>query len=77
MGLRPGELLTKVNGRMVYSRTELYEALQSNRAHCKLEIYDINDQIRLVQNALYEGDHHELGILAVESRKLLPMEGVQ
>lgn len=77
MGLRPGELLTKVNGRLVYSRTELYEALQSNRAHCKLEIYDINDQIRLVQNALYEGDHHELGILAVESRKLLPMEGVQ
>ncbi len=77
MGLRPGELLTKVNGRIVHSRAELYEALQSNRAHCKLEIFDINDQIRLVQNALYEGDHHELGILAVESRKLLPMEGVQ
>ncbi len=75
MGLRPGELLTKVNGRMVHSRAELYEALQSNRAHCKLEVFDINDQIRLVQNALYEGDHHELGILAVENRKLLPMEG--
>ena len=77
MGLRPGELLTKVNGRIIHSRAELYEALQSNRAHCKLEIYDTNDQIRLVQNALYEGDHHELGILAVESRRLLPMEGVQ
>ena len=77
MGLCPGELLTKVNGRIVHSRAELYEALQSNRAHCRLEIFDINDQIRLVQNALYEGDHHELGILAVESRMLLPMEGAQ
>ena len=67
MGLKAGERLTKVNGQQVFSSAELYEALQSNRAHCKLEVYDVNEQIRLVQNALYEGDHHELGILTVDS----------
>ncbi len=67
MGLKAGERLTKVNGQMVYNSDQLYEALQINRAHCKLEVYDINEQIRLVQNALYEGDHHELGILTVDS----------
>ena len=67
MGLKAGERLTKVNGQQINSSDQLYEALQSNRAHCKLEVFDVNEQIRLVQNALYEGDHHELGILAVDS----------
>ena len=67
MGLKAGERLTKVNGQQVFNSEELYKALQINRAHCKLEVYDTNDQIRLVQNALYEGDHHELGILAIDS----------
>lgn len=71
MGLKAGELLTRVNGNYVTNSAEFYEALQSNRAHCKLEVYDTNGQIRLVQRALYEGDHHELGILAVESEKPL------
>lgn len=67
MGLKAGERLTRVNGQQVYNSEQLYEALQINRAHCKLEVYDTNEQIRLVQNALYEGDHHELGILTVDS----------
>ena len=46
-----------------------YEALQQNRAHCKLEVLDVNGQIRFVQRALYEGDHHELGILFVLKMK--------
>jgi hypothetical protein len=67
MGLKAGERLTRVNGQQVFSSDDLYKALQSNRAHCKLEVFDTNEQIRLVQNALYEGDHHELGILMVDS----------
>jgi hypothetical protein len=66
MGLKTGELVTKVNGLQVHDENELYNALQRNGAHCKLEVIDVNGQIRFVQKALYEGDHHELGILFVQ-----------
>ncbi|MBP3037896.1 PDZ domain-containing protein [Bacillaceae bacterium Marseille-Q3522] len=63
MGLKAGEIITKVNGKTVLSETAFYEALQQNRAHCKLEVLDYNGEIRFVQRALFEGDHYELGIL--------------
>ncbi|WP_409302786.1 PDZ domain-containing protein [Peribacillus sp. SCS-155] len=66
MGLMMGEVITKVNGIVVRDELELYEALQKNRAHCKLEVIGNNEQLRFVQKALYEGEHHELGILFVE-----------
>jgi S1-C subfamily serine protease len=72
MALQVGELVTKVNGVNVRDEQSFYEALQKNRAHCKLEVIDTNGEIRFVQRALYEGDHHELGILFVqEERKQL------
>lgn len=69
MTLQVGELITKVNGVAVQDETMFYEALQKNRAHCKLEVLDTNGEIRLMQRALYEGDHHELGILFVQGEK--------
>jgi PDZ domain len=66
MGLQVGELISKVNGVMVRDEQVFYEALQKNRAHCKLEVLDTNGEVRFVQRALYEGDHHELGILFVQ-----------
>lgn len=66
MGLQVGELVSKANGVVVRDEQDLYEALQKNRAHCKLEVLDTNGEIRFVQRALYEGDHHELGILFVQ-----------
>lgn len=66
MGLKVGELITKVNGLAVHDRNSFYEALLKNRAHCKLEVIDVNDQIRFAQRALFEGEHHELGILFVQ-----------
>ena len=68
MGLQVGEVITKVNGKLVSSESELYEALQTNRAHCKLEVLGTNGEIRLVQKAVYEGEHHELGILFVQDK---------
>ena len=68
MGLQVGEVITKVNGKQVRSESELYEALQTNRAHCKLEVLDTNGEVRLVQKAVYEGEHHELGILFVQDK---------
>jgi hypothetical protein len=69
MTLQVGELITKVNGVAVQDETMFYEALQKNRAHCKLEVLDTNGEVRLLQRALYEGDHHELGILFVQDEK--------
>ncbi|WP_307193882.1 PDZ domain-containing protein [Neobacillus niacini] len=69
MGLQVGELISKVNGVAIRDEQVFYEALQKNRAHCKLEVLDINGEVRFVQRALYEGDHYELGILFVQDQK--------
>jgi len=73
MGLQVGEVITKVNGKQVRSESELYEALQTNRAHCKLEVLDTNGEVRLLQKAVYEGEHHELGILFVQDKGKVPL----
>lgn len=69
MGLQVGEIVTKVNSIPVKSEGGFYEALQKNRAYCKLEIVDTNGEVRFVQRALYDGEHHELGILFVYDQK--------
>ncbi|RHW37401.1 PDZ domain-containing protein [Neobacillus notoginsengisoli] len=69
MGLKVGELISKVNGLSTRDESDFYEALQQNRAHCRLEVLDTNGQVRFVQRALYENDHHELGILFVHDER--------
>ncbi|WP_449537754.1 PDZ domain-containing protein [Ferdinandcohnia sp. Marseille-Q9671] len=69
MQIKIGETIAKVNGVQVNTVQEFYQALQKNRALCKLDVLDIHDEVRYVQRALYEGEHHELGILFVEEGK--------
>ncbi|WP_226671398.1 PDZ domain-containing protein [Metabacillus litoralis] len=76
MNLQVGEMVMKVNGYSVKSVEELYQALQKNSAFCKLEIVDFNGEIRFAQRALYDGEHHELGILFVEDDKKWETEAV-
>jgi hypothetical protein len=66
LALVTGEIITKVNGIEVNDERAFYRALQKNGAYCKLEVIGTNNEIRFTQGALYEGDHHELGILFVE-----------
>lgn len=73
MGLKVGEVITKVNSKNVLSESELYEALQTNRAHCKLEVLDTSGEVRLVQKAVYQGEHHELGILFIPEKPTVSM----
>ncbi|MGE7778578.1 PDZ domain-containing protein [Peribacillus sp. NPDC097264] len=68
MGLVKGEIISKINGVVVREEEELYRALQKNRAYCKLEVIGINQQMRFVQRALFEGEHYELGILFVDDQ---------
>ncbi|KAA0548783.1 PDZ domain-containing protein [Bacillus sp. BGMRC 2118] len=69
MALKVGELITKVNGNSINSVDEFYYSLQKNAAFVKLEVKDHNGELRLVQRALYDGEHHELGILLVQDEK--------
>ncbi|MGG0215010.1 PDZ domain-containing protein [Bacillus mycoides] len=68
MNLKPGEVITKVNGIIPRSTEEFYDALQTKTtgAFCKLEVVDTNGELRLAQTALYAGGHHELGVVFVQ-----------
>ena len=66
MGLLVGELIRKVNGIEVHSERELYEALQINAAHCRLEVLNHHNEVRLKQHVVHNGDHFRIGILVVE-----------
>lgn len=63
LGLLIGETIVKVNGEKIEEQSEFYQALQMNSAFCKLDIIDERGELRFAQRALYQGDHHELGII--------------
>lgn len=63
MGLVTGEVIKKVNGRNVCTERELYEALQINAAHCRIEVLDHQNELRLTQHAVHSDDHHRIGLL--------------
>ncbi|WP_342526030.1 PDZ domain-containing protein [Chryseomicrobium sp. FSL W7-1435] len=63
MGLRIGERIMKVNGQRVANEQELYEAIQINAAHCRLEVLDHNNELRLKQHVIFRHDHHRLGLM--------------
>lgn len=58
-----GETVSKVNGVKIHKEDDLYEALQQTGSFFKIELIDSNGEIRFVQSAMYEGDHHELGLI--------------
>lgn len=68
MGLLAGECIRKVNGVSIFTENELYEALQLNAAHCRLEVLDRNNEIRLTQHVIYSNDHYRIGLLLAEPR---------
>nr|WP_198044834.1 PDZ domain-containing protein [Lysinibacillus timonensis] len=66
MGLNAGEVIRKVNGVEVHTEQELYEALQINAAHCRLEVLDHQNELRLTQHVVHSKDHHQVGLLLVD-----------
>ncbi|UVI33818.1 PDZ domain-containing protein [Paenibacillus spongiae] len=63
MGIVSGEILHKVNGMKVRSIEELYAALHMQSAFCKLEVLNLEGQIKFVQRARYANEHHQLGVI--------------
>ncbi|WP_066175510.1 PDZ domain-containing protein [Bacillus marinisedimentorum] len=74
LNLHVGEIVTIVNGNEVHTEEGFYEALQQNLAFCKLEVLDHNGEVRLVQRAIYEDEHHELGLLFVQDEREMRLE---
>jgi len=66
IGICPGEIITKVNGNVIADESGFYQSLQTGGAFFKLDVMDDNGEIRFLQSALYEGEHHELGIIFVK-----------
>ncbi|MFM9279989.1 serine protease [Paenibacillus jiagnxiensis] len=58
-----GESVYRVNGMLIRSREDLHQALRINAAFCKLEIRNLRGESKFLQRGLYEGDHHQLGLV--------------
>lgn len=65
MGILPGECIRAVNGQEVRNEKDLYEAIQINAAHCRLQVVGRDGEVRLMQQVIYRHDHHRLGLLVV------------
>ncbi|ETT87839.1 PDZ domain-containing protein [Viridibacillus sp. FSL R5-0477] len=65
MGLQVGECIRKVNGLEVQKEEELYEALQINAAHCRIEVLNHEGEVRLRQHVIHRHDHYKIGLLVV------------
>ncbi|MCM3088133.1 PDZ domain-containing protein [Bhargavaea ginsengi] len=65
MGILPGETIRKVNGVTVTDERELYEAIQVNAAHCRVEVLNMEGELRLCQHVIFRHDHHRMGLLVV------------
>ncbi|UOQ48273.1 PDZ domain-containing protein [Gracilibacillus caseinilyticus] len=70
LGLQPGEEIMKVNDQVVRNEDHFYQAVNNNRAFCKLSVKDLEGELRFAQRALYEGEHHKLGILFVKETNM-------
>jgi len=62
LGIQVGETILKVNNQEINSVQGLYTALQESGAYFKIDVLNDEGEVRFVQSALYEGDHHELGL---------------
>ncbi len=58
MGLVPGECIRAVNGLKVSNEKELYDAIQINAAHCRLQVIGRDGEVRLMQQVIFRHDHH-------------------
>lgn len=63
LGIHVGETILKVNGQDIRNVQDLYSALQESGAYFKIDVLNDENEVRFVQSALYEGDHHELGLI--------------
>jgi hypothetical protein len=47
------------------NQEDLHAALRLNPAFCKLEVLNYSGESKFLQRAIYDGDHHQLGMILV------------
>lgn len=63
MEIVTGDVIMRVNGQNIVSTEDLYPALQQQSAFCKMEVLNRDGHIKYVQRSVYQGDHHQLGLI--------------
>ncbi|WCK54147.1 PDZ domain-containing protein [Aneurinibacillus sp. Ricciae_BoGa-3] len=63
MEIVTGDVIIKINGVRVVTKDDIYPALQQQSAFCKMEVKNRDGNIKYVQRSLYQGEHHELGVI--------------
>jgi hypothetical protein len=63
LGVEPGDILVKINGKEITHCHDVYPALQIQSTFCKMEVQNIDGHIKYVQRTVYQGDHHQLGLI--------------
>ncbi|MEC0174639.1 PDZ domain-containing protein [Paenibacillus favisporus] len=63
LGIAAGESIMKVNGVAIRSKEQLHLAIRKNPAFCKLEVQNLQGEVKFLQRAIYDGDHHQLGVI--------------
>jgi hypothetical protein len=71
LGIVPGEIVHKVNGQRVRHRADLHQALRLNSAFSKLEVIDLQGEIKFVSRPLYANEHHQLGLILAPDEQAL------
>jgi len=75
MGIKPGEILQKVNGMTVLSKEDLHRAMQLQSAFCKLDVVNAEGHVRFVQRPMFAGEHHQLGIILAPDQNAMYYAG--
>jgi hypothetical protein len=63
IGIVPGEIISRVNGIRVLTKLQLHEAFRQNSVYCKLEVINLEGELKFLKRAIFEGDLHQLGII--------------
>lgn len=67
LGILVGETIVKVNGHKIRTPDEFYEKLRVSGSFFKLDLLDVDGEIRFLQSPRYEGDHYKLGIIFTDN----------
>lgn len=63
MEIVTGDVIMRINGNEINEKEEIYPALQQQSAFCKMEVMNKEGHIKYVQRSVYQGDHHQLGLI--------------
>lgn len=69
MAIQPSDTIISCNQIPVNSHQDLHEAIALEPTYCRLNVQDVNDEIRLVQSAIYIDDPHEIGLIMFPDEK--------